>query len=142
MDAAAEGDLPAVRGFLRRNATAVAAKDRWTGETPLHQAAVWGHPAMAEFLLAHGAKINTTDNDGPRPRTVAPRLPEVRGKVGARSRLRLDAAVFRSQKRQRRRRQGPAESRREDRHQKQRWLGASDCFNVFPALPAMPSDVF
>ena len=64
-DAVTNGDLPAVRGWVRRDSTAVEARgdDAWTA---LHYAAYNGRTAMVEFLLAYNADIDAESVRGAR----------------------------------------------------------------------------
>jgi ankyrin repeat protein len=56
--AAAEGgDLATVQELIKNDPHLVEAED-WDNLTPLHLAVMHGHKDVAEFLLAHGAKVN------------------------------------------------------------------------------------
>jgi ankyrin repeat protein len=57
LGAAEEGDLPAVRGFVRRKPKNVDEIGD-CGGTALHEAAVRGHVAVAEFLVSRNADVN------------------------------------------------------------------------------------
>jgi ankyrin repeat protein len=37
------------------------------GETPLHKAACWGHDAILQLLLNHGASVNAVNKEGDTP---------------------------------------------------------------------------
>ena len=65
-DAAQAGDLGKVKALLKGNPYLVFSKDKY-GETPLHQAALWGHQDVAELLLAIKAEVNAKDNEGQTP---------------------------------------------------------------------------
>jgi len=55
-DAARTGDLAGVQAELNKGVN-VNAKDE-DGQTPLHEAANWGHKETAELLIANGADVN------------------------------------------------------------------------------------
>ena len=77
-DAAANGDLPAVRGHLRRDRDSL---DRvFDGGAALHEAAGRGHRAVVAFLVAKGAAVDVLSGDGlgpgaQRSPVTAPRVP-------------------------------------------------------------------
>ena len=56
-DAAYDGDLPAVRGHLRRDRGSLDRAGEY-GWSALHWAAYNGHPAMVAFLVAKGAAVD------------------------------------------------------------------------------------
>ena len=62
-DAAKAGDLGKVKALLKGNPFLAFSKDKH-GETPLHQAVLWGHKDVAELLLANRAEVNAKDNNG------------------------------------------------------------------------------
>ena len=76
--AAEHGDLPAVRGHLRRDRGCL---DRvFGGYAALHQAAGRGHRAVVAFLVAKGAAVDVLSGDGlgpgaQRSPVTAPRAP-------------------------------------------------------------------
>eukprot|EP00434_Breviolum_minutum_P030483 symbB.v1.2.026955.t2/scaffold2731.1/size72017/3 len=60
--AARDGELPALRHFLRVAPERVDEKHRdFNGQTPLHVAAAEGHVAAAQLLLSKGAAVDATD---------------------------------------------------------------------------------
>ena len=61
-EAALEGNIEAVKQHLAAG-TDVNDKNR-SGETPLYNAAEWGHKAVAELLIAEGADVNAKSNEG------------------------------------------------------------------------------
>jgi len=63
-NAARDGDLGRVKALLKDNSDLLFSKDNQYGGTPLHWAAVSGHKAVAEFLLASKAEVNATNNKG------------------------------------------------------------------------------
>lgn len=72
-DAVRRGDAAAVRGLLEANPALVKEADSTFGATPLHWAALKGHAAIAQTLLAHGADANARNKDGETPLRVAER---------------------------------------------------------------------
>jgi ankyrin repeat protein len=62
-DASWDGDIQKVTTLLKENHILVFSKDKY-GYTPLHWAALAGHNDVAEFLLANGADVNATSNNG------------------------------------------------------------------------------
>jgi hypothetical protein len=60
-DAIIQGDLHKVMALLQKNPKVIYSKDRIYG-TPLYEAAYYGHTALVELLLAHGADVNVMDN--------------------------------------------------------------------------------
>ena len=56
------GDLEIVRAMVSAAPNLVRARDR-TGATALHVAALHGHRAVAELLLASGAEVNARDDE-------------------------------------------------------------------------------
>jgi ankyrin repeat protein len=70
--AAKRGDVEKVTALLKASPDLVSSKGV-DGETPLHGAAINGHRALAELLLAKGAKVNATDNNGWSPLFLASR---------------------------------------------------------------------
>ena len=65
-DAAEEGDLEKVKALIHYHPDLVFSKDD-ADNTPLHVAAFEGHTDVAEFLLAHNAKINAKGQNGTTP---------------------------------------------------------------------------
>ncbi len=65
-DAAAGGDLAAVKALIQANSELLTEVDT-TGATPLHSAAMEGHREVAAFLLDQGADINAAKTNGARP---------------------------------------------------------------------------
>lgn len=59
LDAAKQGDLPAVQRIVQSNPQAV--REGEPGEQALHYAAWLDHPLIARYLLEHGADVNCTD---------------------------------------------------------------------------------
>jgi len=57
---------PAIVGSVSRDAILVGEEAR-RGYTPLHEAARWGHLAIAELLIAKGADVRTSDRTGRTP---------------------------------------------------------------------------
>ena len=55
-DAARKGDLAKVKALLKDHPDLVFSKDN-NGETPLHQAVLFGHKDVAELLLAGKAEV-------------------------------------------------------------------------------------
>lgn len=66
LQAAREGDLPAVQAQLAAN-PALAAAQNDTGDTALHQAVANGHQSVVDTLLDAGAPIDAQRADGVRP---------------------------------------------------------------------------
>jgi len=64
--AAASGDLDEVKRLVLDCGVDPNAKDV-VGETPLHYAALEGHPDVAKLLLEHGADPNAKDYKGDTP---------------------------------------------------------------------------
>ena len=61
-----DGDIEAVKQHLAAG-TDVNAKHWAFGGTPLHQAVIGDHKEIAELLIANGADLNATNNDGDTP---------------------------------------------------------------------------
>ncbi|CAL1166219.1 unnamed protein product [Cladocopium goreaui] len=61
-DAADNGDLPAVRGHLRRDESCL--DPLFEGSAALHWAASRDHPAIVAFLVAKGAAVDVLSGDG------------------------------------------------------------------------------
>jgi ankyrin repeat protein len=72
LEAAKRGDLPTVKQLLQAKSALVSCKDS-KGDTPLHDAARYGHKDVVELLLAHNAEINTKGFHGNTPLHVAAR---------------------------------------------------------------------
>jgi len=64
--AALMGNLEKVKALVEDNPHLVFSKDD-NGDTPLHNAAITGHKAVAEFLVANKADVNAKDNIGLTP---------------------------------------------------------------------------
>ena len=62
-DAAKAGDSAGVQAELDKGVDPNA-KGGDSGVPPLHWAAMWGHPEVAEVLIASGAYVDRTDNGG------------------------------------------------------------------------------
>jgi ankyrin repeat protein len=60
--AARQGDLERVRGILDADASLANARDG-AGATPLHYAAIHGHPEIVRLLVKRGADINSRDDE-------------------------------------------------------------------------------
>lgn len=60
-DAAQKGDLNKVKALVQSDPKLVSSKDK-NGNTPLHLAALHDHAAVAEFLIANGADVNTKNS--------------------------------------------------------------------------------
>lgn len=65
-EAAADGDVDALREELAKDASLIAAKNK-DGWTPLHSAAYQGQTEAVEFLVSAGANVNAVCNDGDTP---------------------------------------------------------------------------
>ena len=63
---ARDGDLEEVKSLIRENQNVILRRDRW-GATALHHAAAKGSKDVVELLLATGADVNATSNDGSTP---------------------------------------------------------------------------
>ncbi|MFA5504206.1 MAG: ankyrin repeat domain-containing protein [Vulcanimicrobiota bacterium] len=61
--ASADGQVEPVRTALAANPDLVKARDS-SGYTPLHHAAIGGHPEVVEVLLAHGARVDVLGSRG------------------------------------------------------------------------------
>jgi ankyrin repeat protein len=72
-DAVKRGDVPGVKQLLTEKPDLVNLKDTGFGATPLHWAALKGHDAVVEVLLAAGANATATNRDGETPLQVAER---------------------------------------------------------------------
>ncbi|CAK9027829.1 Ankyrin repeat domain-containing protein 39, partial [Durusdinium trenchii] len=65
VEAALNGDLPAVRGFVRQNrAAALSATNQKFGETALLWAAWQNHDDVVHFLIEAKADLDVANNDG------------------------------------------------------------------------------
>jgi ankyrin repeat protein len=73
VDAVKAGQLVRVRALLEENPARVNGKDAQFGATPLHWAALRGHAAVAELLVASGADVNARNGAGETPLQVAQR---------------------------------------------------------------------
>jgi len=65
-EAARKGDIKAVKHHLDAGVD-VNLKDEFGKQTPLHEAATYGHKEVAELLIAKGADVNAKDDDGVTP---------------------------------------------------------------------------
>lgn len=72
-DAAAKGDLAAVKAMLKTNPELISVPDN-DGATPLHHAVAGDHKAVVEFLLANKANANAKRKNGVTPLHVAAAL--------------------------------------------------------------------
>jgi ankyrin repeat protein len=72
-DAVKRGDVGAVKQLLAENPKLVGLADTGFGATPLHWAALKGHDAVVEVLLAAGADPGAGNGDGETPLQVAER---------------------------------------------------------------------
>ena len=63
-------EVRAIQALIKDSPDLLNAPDS-NGYTPLHHAAQAGQPVVAEFLLAHGANVETTTNDGLTPLHLA-----------------------------------------------------------------------
>lgn len=70
--AARRGDVAAVKRMVSRSPELAYAKDS-AGNTPLHTAAAYDQPVVAEYLLAIGATVSTRNKHGETPLQVAER---------------------------------------------------------------------
>lgn len=70
-DACSVGDVERVRHLLRARSEHLQER-RW-GETPLHFAARWGQPGVAEVLLQTGLDVNVKTDEGATPLDAAAR---------------------------------------------------------------------
>ncbi|MGV8027393.1 MAG: protein kinase [Anaerolineaceae bacterium] len=59
-----DGNLQAVKAFVRKNPSLVNAKDNINGRTPLH---LTNNSLVAEFLISNGADVNAKDYQGRTP---------------------------------------------------------------------------
>jgi ankyrin repeat protein len=64
--AAQRGDCGRVQALSKRHPDLAFSKGI-RGDTPLHEAAYWGHRDVAEFLLPSHDEIDATDNRGATP---------------------------------------------------------------------------
>ncbi|KAJ1984028.1 hypothetical protein H4R33_004523 [Dimargaris cristalligena] len=64
--AASDGLLDRVEELITKENVSVDAKDE-NGYTPLHAAVSYNHLYLVEYLLAHNANVNITDNDSDTP---------------------------------------------------------------------------
>jgi ankyrin repeat protein len=64
--AVTDGDLQKVKALLKDNPKLALSWD-YSGISPLHLAARWGHPDIAELLLAYGGKANARDENSMTP---------------------------------------------------------------------------
>jgi ankyrin repeat protein len=69
-DAAATGDVDALKAFVNGNPDLVSVKS-WHGNTLLHYAAILEKESMAEFLIANKAKVDAKNDEGDTPLHVA-----------------------------------------------------------------------
>lgn len=70
VQAATEGDIPAVRAALDRDPRLIR-RTEWTRATLLHNAVGHDEEAMAAFLIERGAKVNAKTSDGLTPLHMA-----------------------------------------------------------------------
>jgi len=73
VEAVKAGDLARVRALLGENPALLNVKDPQFGATLLHWAALRGHAAVAEYLVAQGADVNAKNGAGETPLQVAQR---------------------------------------------------------------------
>jgi ankyrin repeat protein len=71
--AARDGDVQRVNALITKDPAAVNTKDARFGATPLHWAALKGHEAVVDLLLANGANPKAVNKDGETPVQVAKR---------------------------------------------------------------------
>jgi Ankyrin repeats (3 copies) len=72
LEASGHGDVVKVKALLKRNPRLISARDKWTGDTPLHEAAsrVNGNQVV-ELLLANGADFTAKNREGVTPLHLA-----------------------------------------------------------------------
>ncbi len=73
IEAAKQGDFPAVRHLLTEDPSLLNEKDAAFGATSLHWAALRGRPAIVALLLAQGADVTLKNREGETPLQVAER---------------------------------------------------------------------
>jgi ankyrin repeat protein len=71
--AARDGDVQRVNAMITKDPAVVNTKDARFGATPLHWAALKGHEAVVDLLMANGASPKAVNKDGETPVQVAKR---------------------------------------------------------------------